>query len=102
MLGQAAVSTQGHEIPENIVTPLAPLDLEVALQIFQRAALQAAPSVPLQDELHQALIDLSPELDPLYLPLYSALPEHNPDRFRDKPHGAERSVQAEGKRRGKL
>jgi len=67
MLSQVAVSTQGHKVPECIVTLLAPSDLVMNLKVFQRSALPTPPPIPLQDPLHQAAVHLLPQLGPLHL-----------------------------------
>ena len=63
MLRHVAVSTQGHEVPECIVTLLVPSDLVMNLKIFQRPALPTPPASALEDALHQPPIDLLPQLD---------------------------------------
>ena len=65
VLSHVAVSTQRHEIRERVVPLLAPFDLVMDLQIFQRSALLTPPSVPLQHPLHQSPIDLPSEFDRL-------------------------------------
>ena len=63
VLRHVAVSTQGHQVPECIVTPLAPSDLAMNLKALQRPALPTPPPIPLQNPLHQPPIDLLPQLD---------------------------------------
>ena len=62
MLSHVAVSAERHEILERIITPLAPLDLVMDLEIFQRAALLTSPSVLLQHPLHQPPVDFKSQL----------------------------------------
>jgi hypothetical protein len=64
MLSHVAVGTKRQQVRERIIPLLAPPDHVVDLQVLERAALLTPPSVPLQH--------------PLYLPLYSALPECRP------------------------
>jgi hypothetical protein len=47
VLSQVAISIEGHEILDGIITPLAPLDLMVPVEIFQPAALDTF--CPLQE-----------------------------------------------------
>ena len=68
MLGHVTVSAEGHKVRERIVTLLAPLGFVVDLEILQRAASLTPPPVTVQHPLHQAPVNLLPQLDPLYLP----------------------------------
>jgi hypothetical protein len=51
MLIHMAVSTEGHEVRECIVTLLAPSDLVMNLKVFQRPALPTPPAIPLMDRV---------------------------------------------------
>jgi hypothetical protein len=62
-----AVSTQGHEVLDSVISLQASFDPVMDLEIFERAALLTSSSVALQHLLHQPPVNLLSQLDPLYL-----------------------------------
>ena len=54
VLAQMAVRAKRHKVLERIITPLAPIDLVVDLEVPERPALLTSPPVALQHPLHQA------------------------------------------------
>ena len=66
MLPHVTIGAQGHEVLKRVVAQLAALDLVMHLQVLERPALLAAPFVPLQNPLHQPLVNLFSQLDPLH------------------------------------
>lgn len=62
VLRHMTVSTQGHEIPECIVTLLAPSDLVMDLKVFQQPALPTPLAITFEGVPHQPPIDSLPQL----------------------------------------
>jgi len=58
VLFQVALGAEGDEIPQRVTSLLAPLDLGVDLEIFERTALLTSPPVSLQPPLRQPPVNL--------------------------------------------